>query len=87
MQKPSQVSIAPITAEEKRAQELEERKKKELARHGIKEIIEVNLNQNQKINFHYDPFLVTKVKYNGREVVVTEEIVVSYLDIKFLGGI
>jgi hypothetical protein len=36
-----------MTAEERRKEELEMRTKKELARHGFKETIEVDLNKNQ----------------------------------------
>lgn len=35
-----------MTLEEKRLEDLEMRKKVELARHGIKEVIEVNLDKN-----------------------------------------
>ncbi len=47
------------------------RKKKELAKHGFKESIEVDLNKNQKINFNFDPTLIIKVKYKSRETIVS----------------
>ena len=62
------------------------RKKEELAKHGFKETVLVDLDRNskQQLTFEFDPTQIINVKYKNKTTTLTKEILVRNTKIIFV---